>query len=114
VTAYEVLQVNPLGTQEEIRKAFQRYAVVLHPDSTATVSLEQAMSIGGITWEQAEGAYSAIKTPELRAAYDARLELLKKRCPSCRGSGTVQRWQGFKANGTRNCDVCNGTGKVVV
>jgi len=57
---YEVLGVPASATQDELRKAYRRMLRQAHPDTGGTEALFVAV----------QRAWSAIGTPEARAAYD--------------------------------------------
>lgn len=110
MTHYETLHVSPTCTDTELRKAFHSAAKALHPDSQP--NLEEAMAQGWAEWEDIEAAYNAIKTPELRAAYDARLLATAPRCKDCRGTGKVQRRKGWEVV-EAECLTCHGKKRVL-
>jgi len=61
---YELLGVSPRATQEEISRAFKRFAVRHHPDKGGDTEAFQVVS----------EAYTTLSDSEERAAYDAKLE----------------------------------------
>jgi len=62
VTHYEALGLEPTATQAEIRKAWQHLAATYHPDNIHTADREKFQAV--------TDAYSTLRDPELRAAYD--------------------------------------------
>jgi DnaJ-class molecular chaperone len=110
VTHYQTLGVDPKASAKEVRDAFHKTANVHHPDSTPSV--EAALAIGGIEWEEAQAAYEAIKTPDRRAAYDAKLLALAPKCSRCKGTKVVQKRTGWAVEDAP-CPACGGTGKQV-
>lgn len=62
VDAYALLGVSPEADERELRRAYRRAARAAHPDSGAPVVAFRALQAA---WEQ-------VRTPERRAAYDAR------------------------------------------
>lgn len=62
VDVYALLGVAPEADDRELRRAYRRAARVAHPDSGAPDAVFRALQTA---WEQ-------VRTPERRAAYDAR------------------------------------------
>jgi DnaJ-class molecular chaperone len=108
LTHYDTLHVSSTATDAEVRKAFQQIAKVFHPDSTPTV--EDALAVGDVDWDEAQAAYEAIKTPERRAKYDAQLFILRPKCSRCKGTKKIQEREGWAVK-DRKCPDCKGTGK---
>ncbi len=69
---YELLEVSPSATPEEIERAWERARVLYGPGSLAAYTLltpEVAAALAG----RIDEAYEVLLDPEARAAYDARL-----------------------------------------
>ena len=64
---YQVLQVNSLATQQEIKQAYRRLAKRFHPDS-----LSQTADNNKII--EINGAYEVLSNPQARRQYDRQLE----------------------------------------
>lgn len=64
---YQVLQVNSLATQQEIKQAYRRLAKRFHPDS-----LSQTADHNKII--EINGAYEVLSNPQTRRQYDRQLE----------------------------------------
>ena len=60
---YELLQVNPAATSEEIHKAYRSLAMRFHPDRNSTSDAASRMAA-------LNEAYSVLSEPELRRRYD--------------------------------------------
>jgi curved DNA-binding protein CbpA len=61
---YEVLEVSPTASQETIERMFRYLAQRYHPDREGTGDADR--------FDQVAKAYSTLKEPESRAAYDSR------------------------------------------
>ncbi|CAK9104143.1 unnamed protein product [Durusdinium trenchii] len=57
---YDLLEVNPKASQEEIKRAYRRLALKLHPDRGGDAKAFQELS----------NAYEVLSNPERRALYD--------------------------------------------
>ena len=64
---YAILGVMPAATADEIRKAYKRLAVKLHPDKRKDVEAEEAAE----EFKNLRRAYSTLGDQEKRQAYDA-------------------------------------------
>lgn len=64
---YLVLQVTREASPQEIRSAYRRRALELHPDASGT---------GSEPFIELQEAYSVLSDPQLRAAYDRKTELV--------------------------------------
>lgn len=60
--AYVLLGVSPDASDRELRRAYRRAALAAHPDTGAPDSAFRAL----------QAAWDEVRTPERRAAYDAR------------------------------------------
>lgn len=103
-THYRLLRVPPAAGDEEIRKAFWRLSREYHPDRGGNLLdvTNRAALIRAIN-----EAYSVLKTPHTRAAYDTLLALRYAACSLCKGAG--QRW-GVGGDSYVPCRECQGVG----
>lgn len=62
VDVYALLGVSPEADDRELRRAYRRAALAAHPDTGAPVTVFRAL----------QAAWEEVRTPERRAAYDAR------------------------------------------
>jgi len=77
---YLVLQVDPSAAPEEIRSAYRRRALEVHPDQSGA---------GSEPFIELQKAYSVLSDPAQRAAYDRRAETIPvRRAARC---GTIRR-----------------------
>ncbi|MBV9987334.1 MAG: J domain-containing protein [Chitinophagaceae bacterium] len=60
---YQVLQVSPSATQEEIKKAFRRLALRYHPDKNSSPD-------AALHYQQIQEAWQTLKDRHTRAAYN--------------------------------------------
>jgi DnaJ-class molecular chaperone len=107
-THYSALNCRPGCTAEELRAAWLALATKYHPDRVQRTAKAAAHAQDAI--RLANVAYSAIKRPSDRKAYDGVLALMYKACPTCKGTGTGYDQQGLKLRIARNCRTCNGAG----
>jgi DnaJ-class molecular chaperone len=70
-TLYQVLNVDKSATKEEIRRAFRRIAIQVHPDKQA--SSKQAMDVNVATerFRLVKTAYTVLSNDSSRSLYDA-------------------------------------------
>ncbi len=69
---YELLEVSPSATPEEIERAWERARVLYGPGSLAAYTLLTPDVAAGLA-ARIDEAYEVLLDPEARAAYDARL-----------------------------------------
>ncbi|WP_411868349.1 J domain-containing protein [Vulcanococcus limneticus] len=65
---YELLQLEPSASAQELRQAFRRLSKLYHPDTTTLPEVEAQEAFGRL-----QQAYHALSDPERRRAYDASL-----------------------------------------
>lgn len=65
-TLYDLLGVAPTASTDEIRQAYRRLALSLHPDTNPAPEAQQ-------TFQHITAAYNVLTDPARRAAYDASL-----------------------------------------
>lgn len=70
-TKYDVLAVPPNATENEIRIAFRRLALLYHPDRHP----EDHRELAHLIFRELSAAYRVLVDPDQRAAYDRSLEL---------------------------------------
>lgn len=81
--AYRVLGVDAHASREEIVAAYHRLAKLYHPDG-ATPDVDRMAEVNA--------AYSQVKTPEQRDAYDARLRaMVRHQAPATSPADTAAR-----------------------
>lgn len=109
MTHYQTLGVEPTATDDEIRKVWHSIARLHHSDYVQTDATQDEDQT---YWDSVQQAYDAIKTPEKRAAYDAKLRLLSRPCKVCGGTGKEQIRTGWDIKEVK-CTRCNGTGRTL-
>lgn len=75
-TYYELLQMPPTASQEQLRQSFRRLSKCYHPDTTA---LPAAVAEGA--FQQLQRAYAVLSDPQARQLYDERLRLRRTLLP---------------------------------
>ena len=70
ITYYKILGVNENATNNELRKAFCKLSIELHPDTT-TLELEEAKN----KFQKVLEAYENLNNSKLRKIYDEKLSL---------------------------------------
>lgn len=103
-TLYEILELEPEASAEEIDRACQRARAIFGPDSLATYSLvtpEEAALLAG----RIDEARAVLLDPDARARYDARLGLRPPPAavapPAAEGAPEVAAAAGWPAVGVR-------------
>ena len=71
-TYYAALGVTPEATGSEIKRAFHRLALKLHPDKNAQDLAEEG-------FKRAQEAHTTLSDPHLRKEYDHRLRAPRRR-----------------------------------
>ncbi len=77
---YVYLGLTPDATEEEIAKIIKIRKAQNHPDAVARLD-EELKKAAAAKWEMIEKCEAVLLTPEIRAAYDARLDEFKKNRP---------------------------------
>lgn len=72
---YELLDVHPQASQQELDRAYQRARRIFNPDSVATYALFQPDELN-LLRRRIEEAFRTLSDPERRAAYDQELARL--------------------------------------
>ncbi|KAH9005135.1 DnaJ-domain-containing protein [Lactarius hatsudake] len=70
VDLYAVLGVEPTASQEDIKKAYRKLALIYHPDKHATAA-EDAKLAASRKFQQVGFAYTVLSETKRRAKYDA-------------------------------------------
>jgi Ca-activated chloride channel family protein len=79
-TYYDILEVSPTATPDEIKQSYRRLAKKLHPD---TSDEEQPTKL----FQELQAAYETLNDPQTRALYDAQLE--RERLSATRSARTL-------------------------
>ena len=74
-THYERLEVSPTASQQQIRKAYHRKALALHPDKNPAPDANRL-------FQELQQAHEILKDPELREEYDRSIEYPEIKCYS--------------------------------
>lgn len=120
-TLYEILNVLPTSSEEEIRKSYRKLALKLHPDHANSPGHDRK---GDSEFKELNRAYQILRDPEKRAKYDERFKIHVS--PSTERVGSdLQVTLNVKIsdliNGTKksitlrrkgHCPSCSGTGSV--
>ncbi|KAH7386916.1 hypothetical protein DE146DRAFT_187060 [Phaeosphaeria sp. MPI-PUGE-AT-0046c] len=72
-THYTTLGLMPSAASEVIRAAYKALALIYHPDKTLKMAAEERASHAAV-FRQVQEAYDVLRSPALKAAYDAELE----------------------------------------
>ncbi|KAI9466196.1 DnaJ-domain-containing protein [Lactarius psammicola] len=70
VDLYAILGVEPTASQEDIKKAYRKLALIYHPDKHATAT-EGAKLTASRKFQQVGFAYAVLSEPKRRTKYDA-------------------------------------------
>jgi len=70
---YQILKISPVATEDEIREAFHREAVLFHPDQYAFQTEAVIQALAKDAYQKVVEAYRTLSTREKRMAYDASL-----------------------------------------
>ncbi len=76
---YEVLELTPTATDQELRQAFRGLSKRYHPDTTTLPATEAAAA-----FRQLRQSYAVLSDPVARRTYDARLQQLPLPAPPLR------------------------------
>jgi curved DNA-binding protein CbpA len=69
---YELLQLPPEATPQQLRQAFRLLSKRFHPDTTSLPAAEAARG-----FQQLQQAYAVLSDPEARRRYDTELRLVR-------------------------------------
>ncbi len=72
MTYYDILDISPLATSEEVRQAYRELVEIHHPDRMQTLRGE-VQERAGSRLKQINEAYHILRDPERRARYDAQM-----------------------------------------
>ncbi len=81
---YEVLDVEPDASADEIRRAFHRFALRYHPDRYPTLGDEERARLE-VWYRRGTEAYRVLSDPVSRRAHDARLGVRRSEGVAARG-----------------------------
>lgn len=102
-TAYQVLSVPPGATDKKVHEVFRKLAAANHPDRGGDPVRSADINL----------AYGLVKSPEMRARYNAQLKLAGRlNCGVCDGEGLVRRQKSFTKVELHLCPQCQGQGEV--
>lgn len=117
LTPYAVLLVRPSDDDDTIRRAFHALSKQLHPDALVGNdarhelhgSLRTTTAKPPDQWYVVVGAYSAVKTREMRDQYHRYIHGLSGVCAKCDGAGV----HGGRSLGgsIKICESCQGEGR---
>ena len=92
VDYYAILNINPIASKKEIKKAFKREALKWHPDRNNSPDATVKMQL-------INEAYLILKDDEARARYDKQYYKFKKVDKEKENSNQEQtKWQGYSSN----------------
>lgn len=99
-THYEILNVVPSASLEELNAAYRQVARRAHPD------------LGGSADDIAlvNSVMAVLRDPIQRRRYDQGLDFLLTKCKDCSGRGRSVVWKGHSVLET--CQTCKGRGYV--
>lgn len=72
LTYYELLQVDPTATHDDLKRAYHEFAETFHPDGHPGRAADERAALDAI-FKRGTEAYSVLSEPTLRARYDAAL-----------------------------------------
>lgn len=101
---YKTLGVHKASTDEDIRFAYGRLALMNHPDLHDN-NVEKASKMADLNV-----AYNVLKDVKKRKEYDKELLMLSTPCSVCKGRGAVMKQKGFAKKVAVACTVCGGFG----
>ncbi len=70
---YQILKVSPIATEDEIREAFHREALMFHPDQYAGTNDAMMQALAKDAYSKVVEAYRTLSTREKRMEYDESL-----------------------------------------
>jgi curved DNA-binding protein CbpA len=82
-TYYELLEMPPTASPQQLRQAFRRLSKRYHPDTTALPAAEAEPA-----FQQLQRAYAVLCDPQARKLYDERLRLPRPLTPGMGGPST--------------------------
>jgi hypothetical protein len=88
---YEVLDVQPDATNEEIKAAFRGLAKITHPDPDGN-----ATSNGAEAFKQVNAAYQVLKDPVKRQSFDIERDEYKAKDAEAMRLRQEERWQKYR------------------
>ncbi|TVQ79441.1 MAG: hypothetical protein EA369_04730 [Bradymonadales bacterium] len=79
---YQVLKLDPMAGDEEIREAFHNEAISFHPDQYFSEKNPELSELAKKIYSRVVAAYRELSSPELRAAYDKKMNINSGRIES--------------------------------
>lgn len=81
-TYYDLLQMPPTASPQQLRQSFRRLSKCYHPDTTALPA-----AVAAAAFQQLQRAYAVLSDPQARQIYDERLRLSRSPTPSLGTAG---------------------------
>ena len=132
---YLILEVSPLSSDEEIKKAYRNMAMKYHPDRNNDPAAARRM-------KEVNSSHRVLSSPEKRKAYDIALKenhphlfsktfykrkkvicegcqgngsLIFMECKACTGTGNTSNSNTYDLSNVKdfNCSLCHGRGKLI-
>ena len=111
---YSRLGVHRSATPTEIKEAWKRKSREAHPDAHCTETLTDVeKSLIELLFKGLSEAYSILKVPANRKAYDRLLDATGDECGACKGKGFIAKTKGFTTRLITPCDACLRTGRIL-
>lgn len=111
---YSRLGVHRSSTPIEIKEAWKRESRKAHPDAHCSETLTDVeKEVLNRLFEGLSEAYSVLKSPTRRKAYDRVIDATGDECGACKGKGFVAKTKGFTVRLVTPCDACLRTGRVL-
>lgn len=105
---FELLGVHKGSSVEEIEKARNHLARLLHPDRWEQDDRRKPQAADAMAMVNA--ACTILTTKDKRAKYLAELASGRSKCPGCKGEGFTAKQRGFTAKVLTGCATCGGSG----
>lgn len=90
---YDLLQMPPSASQQQLRQSFRRLSKCYHPDTTTLPA-----AVAARAFEQLQRAYGVLSDPQARQLYDERLRLSRTPTPAL-GSAALPAGGGVPGQG---------------
>lgn len=110
---YQSLGIHRAVSNEEVKAAWQKLSRELHPDVHAAEQTSEEQEMQSKLFAELTEAYSVLRDPKSRVAYDRRLAVLGDKCDKCGGHGFTTKTKGFTKREAIPCQVCAATGRIL-